>query len=186
MHQSAQIRSPVRSQIRFGFTRILTLQSFYLKPVPSILMGGVLPFGAIFIELFFILNSMWNHRIYYVFGFLFLVFGVLILTCSSVTILLCYFHLCSEDYRWWWRSFLTSGSCALYVFVYSIMVCFSTSFPYNQFYITRLDISSFSATVLYFGWTFIVSFLFFILTGSIGFFTCLKFVRKIYSSIKID
>ncbi len=33
---------------------------------------------------------------YYMFGFLFLVFIILIITCSETTILLCYFHLCAE------------------------------------------------------------------------------------------
>ncbi len=42
--------------------------------------------------------------------FLFLVMVVLIITCAEVSILLCYFQLCNEDYRWWWRSFLSSGS----------------------------------------------------------------------------
>ena len=35
-------------------------------------MGGILPFGCIFIQLFFILNSIWSHQIYYMFGFLLL------------------------------------------------------------------------------------------------------------------
>lgn len=33
---------------------------------------------------------------YYMFGFLFLVFIILVITCSEATILLCYFHLCAE------------------------------------------------------------------------------------------
>ena len=33
--------------------------------------------------------------------------------------MLCHLQLCSEDYCWWWRSFLTSGSTAFYVMVYS-------------------------------------------------------------------
>lgn len=33
---------------------------------------------------------------YYMFGFLFLVFIILLITCSEATILLCYFHLCAE------------------------------------------------------------------------------------------
>ena len=33
--------------------------------------------------------------------------------------MLCHLQLCSEDYGWWWRSFLTSGSTAFYVMVYS-------------------------------------------------------------------
>ena len=39
----------------------------------NVLMGGILPFGAIFIELFFIMTSVWLQRFYYVFGFLMLV-----------------------------------------------------------------------------------------------------------------
>ena len=37
-----------------------------------------------------------SHQMYYMFGFLFLVFLILIVTCSEATILLCYFHLCAE------------------------------------------------------------------------------------------
>ena len=33
---------------------------------------------------------------HYRYGFLFLVFVILIITCSETTILLCYFHLCAE------------------------------------------------------------------------------------------
>lgn len=33
---------------------------------------------------------------YYMFGFLFMVFIILFITCSETTILLCYFHLCAE------------------------------------------------------------------------------------------
>ena len=29
---------------------------------------------------------------------------------------MCYFQLCSENYHWWWRAFLTSGCCSVYVF----------------------------------------------------------------------
>ena len=94
-------------------------QVFYTRPVPGIIMGGILPFGCIFIQLFFILNSIWSHQIYYMFGFLLLVALILIITCSETTILLCYFHLAAEDYNWWWRSFMTSGFTAVYFFVYA-------------------------------------------------------------------
>jgi hypothetical protein len=32
----------------------------YMTPTFSVLIGGILPFGAVFIELFFILTSMWQ------------------------------------------------------------------------------------------------------------------------------
>jgi transmembrane 9 superfamily member 2/4 len=44
-----------------------------MRSVWSVLMGGVLPFGVVFVELFFILSSIWQHRFYYLFGFMFLV-----------------------------------------------------------------------------------------------------------------
>ena len=76
-----------------------------MHPAFSVLIGGILPFGAVFIELFFILTSMWLHQFYYLFGFLCLVFVILIITCAEITIVLCYFQLCSEDYHWWCAPF---------------------------------------------------------------------------------
>ena len=81
--------------------QLFTLQAWYMNPVFSVLIGGILPFGAVFIELFFILTSMWLHQFYYLFGFLCLVFVILVITCAEITIVLCYFQLCSEDYHWW-------------------------------------------------------------------------------------
>jgi len=150
-------------------------QVWYMKPIVSILMGGILPFGAIFIELFFILSSIWLHKFYYLFGFLFIVFVILILTCAEITIVMCYFQLCSEDYHWWWRAFLTSGASALYVFLYSVFYFFS-----------RLQITKFVSAMLYMGYTTIMALEFFLLTGTIGFFACYYFVRQIYASIKVD
>jgi len=71
-------------------------------------------------ELFFVLSSLWMHPIYYLFGFPFLVIVILFITCSEVSIVLVYFQICSEDYRWWWRSFLVSASCSFYLFLYAI------------------------------------------------------------------
>uniref|UniRef100_A0A8C2ZLE7 Transmembrane 9 superfamily member n=1 Tax=Cyclopterus lumpus TaxID=8103 RepID=A0A8C2ZLE7_CYCLU len=150
-------------------------QSFYTKPLPGIVMGGILPFGCIFIQLFFILNSIWSHQMYYMFGFLFLVFIILVITCSEATILLCYFHLCAEDYHWQWRSFLTSGFTAVYFLVYAI-----------HYFFSKLQITGLASTILYFGYTMIMALIFFLFTGSIGFFSCFWFVTKIYSVVKVD
>ena len=63
-------------------------------------VGGVLPFGAIFVELFFVLSPIWTDKYYYVYGFLLISFFILINTCAEVTIVLTYFQLCAEDYKW--------------------------------------------------------------------------------------
>ncbi|KAA8535358.1 hypothetical protein F0562_030361 [Nyssa sinensis] len=100
------IEDPVKTN---KIPRQIPEQAWYMNPAFSILIGGILPFGAVFIELFFILTSIWLQQFYYIFGFLFIVFVILIVTCAEITIVLCYFQLCSEDYLWWWRSYLTSG-----------------------------------------------------------------------------
>jgi transmembrane 9 superfamily protein 2/4 len=91
--KAPRIENPVRTN---QIPRQIPEQPSYLKPLPAILMGGILPFGSIFIELFFIMNSIWSQQFYYVFGFLFFVGIILVITCAEVTILLCYFHLCTE------------------------------------------------------------------------------------------
>jgi len=155
--------------------RMVPEQPWYMHPSISILMGGLLPFGAVFIELFFILSSIWLHHYYYVFGFLLLVFLILGVTCSEICIVMCYFQLCSEDYHWWWRSFFTAGSSAVYMFAYSIF-----------YFYTKLEITKFVSTLLYFGYMWILSFSFFVLTGTIGFGACFVFTYHIYGAIKVD
>ncbi|KAB0346074.1 hypothetical protein FD755_024279, partial [Muntiacus reevesi] len=129
-------------------------QAFIRRPFFSVIIGGVLPFGCIFIQLFFILNSIWSHQMYIMFGFLFLVFIILLITCSEATILLCYFHLCSEDYHWWWRAFLTSSFTAVYFFAYAV-----------YYFFAELKITGIASTILYFGYTMIMVLIFFLFTG---------------------
>ncbi|CAL9758776.1 unnamed protein product [Musa acuminata subsp. burmannicoides] len=166
------VEDPVKTN---KIPRQIPEQAWYMNPIFSILIGGILPFGAVFIELFFILTSIWLHQFYYIFGFLFLVFLILIVTCAEITIVLCYFQLCSEDYLWWWRSYLTSGSSALYLFLYATF-----------YFFTKLDITKPVSGILYFGYMLIASYAFFVLTGTIGFYACFWFTRLIYSSVKID
>jgi len=155
--------------------RAIPEQAWYTTPAFSVLVGGILPFGAVFIELFFILSSIWLHQYYYVFGFLLIVFLILIITCCEITIVMCYFQLCAEDYHWWWRSFLTSGSSGLYLFIYSII-----------YMSTKMVMTRGVSILLYCGYMLIASYSFFMLTGAVGFLSCLTFVRAIYGAVKVE
>ncbi|KAK2787113.1 hypothetical protein FQN52_007380 [Onygenales sp. PD_12] len=146
-----------------------------LRPLPSTLITGLLPFAAIFVELYFIMHSLWTSKIYYMFGFLFLCYGLMIITSAATTVLLVYFLLCAEDYRWHWRAFIGAGMTGGYVFLNALI-----------FWATRVSFGGLTGAVLYLGYSALLAFLVFILTGSIGMFASWMFIQRIYRSIKVD
>lgn len=125
-----------------------------LRTVPSLLLTGVLPFAAIFVELYLITKSLWTNRIYYMFGFLFLCYGLMVITSAATTVLLVYFLLCAENYRWHWRAFAGAGMTGGFVFLNALL-----------FWATRVSFGGFTGAVLYLGYSALISFIVFILTG---------------------
>ena len=53
---------------------------------------------------YFIFTSFWAYKIYYVYGFMLLVFIILTIVTVCVTIVCTYFLLNAEDYRWYVQS----------------------------------------------------------------------------------
>ena len=73
----------------------------YLDNLVLLVLLGLLPFGSIFIEMYFVFTSFWAYKIYYVYGFMLLVFGILVVVTACVSIVAVYFSLNAEDYRWY-------------------------------------------------------------------------------------
>mmetsp|Transcript_69689 Transcript_69689/g.163958 ORF Transcript_69689/g.163958 Transcript_69689/m.163958 type:complete len:177 (-) Transcript_69689:59-589(-) len=153
-------------------------QVWYLRTVSATVLAGVLPFGVVFVELTVILGSMWQHRFYYMFGFLFLVFIVMVVTIAEVCIVLVYLQLCSENYNWWWRSYLAGGSVAIFLFLYSTY--------YYLRHVHLIGLGGMVSAFIHVGYTFILAAVFFVLCGFIGLASCFYFCRLIYGAVKID
>jgi transmembrane 9 superfamily protein 2/4 len=64
--------------------RMVPEQSWHHTLPVLMLFGGALPFAAVYVELYFIFSSLWLNQYYYVFGFLLMIFLILIATCAEV------------------------------------------------------------------------------------------------------
>ncbi|KAI8982524.1 hypothetical protein BDB01DRAFT_792935 [Pilobolus umbonatus] len=148
---------------------------WYAEPLVIVALGGILPFGSIFIEIYFIFTSFWTYKIYYVYGFMLLVFIILLIVSACVAIVSTYFLLNSEDHRWHWVSFMTCASTAGYIYLYSI-----------YYFFTKTKMTGMFQTSLYFGYTAMLSFGMFCMLGFVGHTASTLFVRKIYQNVKID
>lgn len=150
-------------------------KKLFMEPLVIVMLGGVLPFGSIFIEMYFIFTSFWAYKIYYVYGFMLLVFVILAIVTVCVTIVCTYFLLNAEDYRWQWTSFLSAASTSGYVYLYSIYYFFFKTKMYGLF-----------QTTFYFGYMALFSGALGMMCGTLGYVGTSYFVRKIYSTVKID
>ncbi|KAL8127954.1 transmembrane 9 superfamily member 11-like [Apium graveolens] len=138
--------------------------------------AGTLPFGTLFIELFFIMSSIWLGQVYYVFGFLFVVLILLVVVCAEVSLVLTYMHICVEDWKWWWKSFFASGSVAIYIFLYSI----------NYLVFDLKSLSGPVSATLYLGYSLFMVLAIMLATGTVGFLSSFWFVHYLFSSVKLD
>ncbi|KAJ5998372.1 Transmembrane 9 superfamily member 7 [Penicillium sp. IBT 35674x] len=152
-------------------------QPWYLSSAAGPLLTGLVPFAVLFIELLFVFKNLWQDKsgYYYVFGFLSAVSAVLIVTVIEVTVIATYSQLCSENYHWWWQSFLTGGSSAFWIFAYCVW-----------YYMFKLHVTGFVSTLLFFSYSFLACTVYFLLTGTVGFLAAYAFVRRVYSAIKVD
>ncbi|KAK5837217.1 hypothetical protein PVK06_013027 [Gossypium arboreum] len=150
-------------------------KKWYLTPSVVSMMGGLLPFGSIFIEMYFVFTSFWNYKVYYVYGFMLLVFLILIIVTICVTIVGTYFLLNAENYHWRWTSFFSAASTAIYVYLYSV-----------YYYHVKTKMSGFFQTSFYFGYTLMFCLGLGILCGAVGYLGSNLFVRRIYRNIKCD
>jgi transmembrane 9 superfamily protein 2/4 len=149
--------------------------AWFMRPSVGMLLAGLVPFSAAFVELFFIMTSLWMDQYYYVFGFTLVVFIIVLVTACEITLLLVYYQLCAENHRWWWFSFMCAGSTGLYLFLYSM-------YWFSQLHASKMAITY----MLYFGYMFLVSLGLMFITGCAGFLSSFWFMRKIFSTIKVD
>mmetsp|Transcript_95568 Transcript_95568/g.154166 ORF Transcript_95568/g.154166 Transcript_95568/m.154166 type:complete len:594 (-) Transcript_95568:320-2101(-) len=148
---------------------------WYLQPYVYIPVGGVLPFGSIFIEMYFIFSSLWNYKFYYVYGFVLLVFTILLLVNACVSVVMTYFLLNAEDYRWPWAAFLSGAATGGYVLLYAVYYFFAKTQMYGAL-----------QTSFYFGQMLILSGGLGLVCGTMAYLGARLFVFRIFTGVKGD
>ncbi|CAL9184063.1 unnamed protein product [Musa hybrid cultivar] len=171
-NNKTEFQAPCRTT---KFPREIPPLPWFRRTIPQMATAGFLPFSAIYIELYYIFASVWGHRIYIIYGILFVVFIILLVVAAFVTVALTYFQLAAEDHEWWWRSFLCGGSTGLFVYGYCL-----------YYYFARSDMSGFMQTSFFFGYMACICYGFFLMLGTVGFRAALFFVCHIYRSIKCE
>ncbi|RNF21623.1 endosomal integral membrane protein [Trypanosoma conorhini] len=169
-------QEPLTNPVRVGrLAREIPPQVWANSPAFLYTIPPIFPLFAIILELNFVLQALWAGQVYYVFGFLALVFLLWVAIAALVTVFHLYYVLCYENHQWWWISFILPGGLGIHVFLYSI-----------YFYATQLAISSFASTLLYFMYMGLLSYAYGLAAGAVGLVSGICFVRKIYGSIKVD
>ncbi|KAL5537708.1 hypothetical protein UlMin_046224 [Ulmus minor] len=148
--------------------------AWYRRTPCQMLIGGLLPFSAIILQLQHLYATIWGYKIYTLPGILFLTFAILIILTAILSISLTYNQLSAEDHKWWWRSVLCGGSTAVFMFGYGI-----------YFYL-RSNMNGSMQFLFFVGYNACVSFAFFLLLGTISFHASLMFVRYIYRAVKSE
>ena len=146
---------------------------WYLRIRYAWFLTGFPPFFAIFVELFYIMDSLWKQDYYALSKYLLLSIIILIIISSLIGILFTYLNLCKGDYRWWWKSFVVSASPAIYIIIFSI------------FYLFKLKFKQITTICIYINFMFLFSIIIALVCGSSGLCLTYLFLENIYSKIKI-
>ena len=147
---------------------------WYLRIRYGWFLTGFPPFFAIFVELFYIMDSLWKQDFYALSKYLLISILILIIISSLTGILFTYLNLCKGDYRWWWKSFLVSASPGIYIIIFSF------------FYLFKMKFKKFTSILIYLNFMTLFSIIISLICGSTGFYMTFLFIYNIYSKLKIN
>ena len=149
--------------------------SFFASMRFQTLITGFITFWSIYIELKFVFESIWsNDHVYKLYGVLVVSVILLLLLSTSLTVLFTYFHLNAENYKWWWRSFFSGGSIALFVYGYCV------------YYYANSIMDGFFQTTFFFLYSLLFVYALALMIGATSFLATYRFVWFIFSHVKTD
>ncbi|BFZ60689.1 hypothetical protein YB2330_001731 [Saitoella coloradoensis] len=151
-------------------------QPWWTRYWACVLLGGPIPFAVVFVELMYILRTLWVDQTgyYYLYGFLILIALILALTIVEISIIYTYILLSSQNPDWWWRAFVVGAAPAIWVFVWSMV------------WHGRMRGEGWVGGVLFVGYMGVGCGAFGLVGGMGGVLGSWVFVKRIYGAIKAD
>ena len=153
----------------------IPVKPFYFNFKFMFIIGGLIIFSTICIELTYVMASLWRHQLYFLISFLWIGTVLMLIVSTEVAIIFTYLNLCRGDYIWWWKSFFFGASGSAYIVVYAV-----------YYYFRYLRLTRMSAIVVYFGLMGLLTSVAAFISGAIATLGTFLFLRKIYGMIKID
>jgi len=105
-------------------------------------VGGLLPFGAAFVETYFVFAALWHYKLYYVYGFACLALLCVIAVAGCAAMVAVYIQLSAEDHSWPWTAFGCGAATGFYIFGYAV-----------YYFVWRTRMSGLLQTLFFFGYT---------------------------------
>jgi transmembrane 9 superfamily protein 2/4 len=156
--------------------RLVPRQPFFLSPLCTSAIAGVVIFASIYVEVYFILQALWtNLSYYYLFGLLLIVVLAMLVVSAEVAIFAVYLLLCYENHRWWWAAFRIPASVSFVFFAYCIFFMVTVYRPPDRESVAVFLIFSF---VIALGLAFA--------NGAVGFLCAFTVVQRMYGALKME
>ncbi|XP_030458693.1 transmembrane 9 superfamily member 5 isoform X1 [Syzygium oleosum] len=147
----------------------------WYKNLPcQMILGGLLSFSSVVLELYELYTTLWGFKISVLPGTLFVTFVILIIVTAVLSVVLTHIQLSSEDHDWWWRCVFRGGSAAIFMFAYCL------------YFYARSNMSGFLQLSIFLGYSALMCYAFFLILGTVGFIASLMFVCRNYEAVKSE
>ncbi|GHP09129.1 hypothetical protein PPROV_000786600 [Pycnococcus provasolii] len=156
--------------------RMIPEMPYYRSGTMMIMVGALLPFLVSFAQAFFVVSRLLLNKFVYMFGFITAVFLIVMAVIAETGIVITYWCLNAEDYRWWWRSYMTCFTSGIYTFI-ALLFYFLIGFDYSTNFVNMMVLT---------GHMLLASLVYSLVAGAVGFRVSLAFVGAIYDAIKAD
>lgn len=178
--------------------------------IASVLLGGVIPFAIVFVDLDELLKSVWQGELYLSLGYASMACMLLGVATASVTVVLVFFQLCNEVSNGTWvdgiqKAYTLAKGLSLVV---DVIRCWSIMFIVYiyvsikvlsrrrrihvlissyalVFYWIRTDMIGMASGMVYLVHTLVGCLLLGLCTGTLGFISTYSVIRRIYAAVKV-